>query len=424
MRILLVSTNRSREIMPCMPTALAILPPVVPEHEVHTLDLFRSENPEETLRKAVCNIQPGLVGLSIRNVDNQLWARTEYYLPEIKKYVKTIREETEAPVVLGGAGYSIFPIPALKYTGADYGIVGDGEVSLPPLIRALENCCDPSPIEGVVTPDDTRGRFMPPRVENYDEQPLPRWDAVDVDDYLREGTTLSIIARRGCRFNCIYCDAPASEGHRVRGKSPERLVAELEHAVNYGVSSFNISDNVFNYPKGYAEAVSERIIDRGLKINWGATLHPKGADPGQIDLLRRSGFKMASMGPDSGSPEMLKRYDKGCTIEEVRNLMELLANNGIGFYTSLLIGGPGENEDTVTKSVEFVANSRANVTGVRVGIRVTPLTPLHEIAIREGAIEPENNLMEPAFYISPDIKEWIFDYLNRKLKGMPGIIVQ
>jgi len=410
--------------MPCMPTALAILPPAAPEHEIHTLDLFWGDNPEEDLRKAVCNIQPGLVGLSVRNVDNQLWARTEYYLPEVKRYVEVIREETDAPVVLGGAGYSIFPLPALRYTGADWGITGDGEVSLPPFIKALENCCDPAYIEGVVAPGDTRGRFMPPRVENYDHQPLPGWEAINIDDYLREGTTLSIIARRGCPFNCIYCDAPVSEGHRVRGKSPERLVTEIEHAVDSGVSSFNISDNVFNYPKGYAEAVAERIISRGLDINWGATLHPKGAGPEQIRLLRRSGFKMASMGPDSGSPEMLKRYDKGCSIEEVKSLMDLLADNGIGFYMSLLIGGPGENEKTVAESVEFAANSKANVTGVRVGIRLTPLTPLHEIAIREGTISPNNNLMAPAFYISNSIKDWIFDYLHRNLKRISGIIIQ
>jgi len=424
MRILLVSTNRSREIMPCMPTALAVLPPSIPEHEVHTLDLFWSDNPEETLRKAVCNIQPGLVGLSIRNVDNQLWARTEYYLPEIRRCVQVIREETGAPVVLGGAGYSIFPAAALRYTGADWGIAGDGEVSLPHFIRAIENCRDPSPIEGVVSPTDARGRFMPPRVENYDAQPPPRWDAIDIEDYLREGAALSIIARRGCPFNCIYCDAPVSEGHRVRGKSPERLVAEIERAVEHGVSSFHIADNVFNYPKGYAEAVAERIMDRGLKINWGATLHPKGADPEQIELLRRSGFKMASMGPDSGSPEMLRRYDKGCTIEEVNRLANLLADNGIGFYMSLLMGGPGENEATVAESVEFAANSRANVTGLRVGVRVTPQTGLHEIAIREGVISPEDDLMEPAFYVSENVKEWIFDYLREHLKGIPGIIIQ
>jgi len=410
--------------MPCMPAGIACLPPLLDEHEIEVLDLFWEENPEQALRNTIRDIQPGLVGFSIRNVDNQLWSRPDYYFPEVKRYVEVARAETSSPIVVGGAAYSIFPYSALHYFGADWGIAGDGEVSFPPLVQALENCCDPSGIEGVVSPDDSGKRFTPPRVKDYDQIPPPAWETIDTERYVKEGSALSMLSRRGCPYNCIYCDAPPSEGHVVRGKSPKRLVDEIESAVRAGVTTFFVADNVFNHPPGYAGAVAEEIIRRKIKITWGATLHPRGIDTDEIRLLRRSGFILSSIGPDSGSPQMLKNYRKGCSIEEVKRLISLLKENEIRFFMSILLGGPGETRSTVEESVKFAENAGATVTSVRVGIRITPLTGLHKVALDEGVLDPDDNLMEPRFYVSSDISDWIFDYLNANLKGVPGIIVQ
>jgi len=407
-----------------MPVGLACLPPVLIEHETEILDLFFEKNPEEALREKIRTTQPGLIGFSVRNVDNQLWARTEYYLPEVKRYVEVAREESRMPIVLGGAAYSIFPYTALKYIGADWGIVGDGEVIFPRFVKALENCCDPSSIEGVVNPKSGGKRFKPPRVEDYDNTPIPQYDAIRFEDYISEGSALSIISRRGCPYNCIYCDAPVSEGHELRGKSPKRLVDEIETVARMGAKTVNVSDNVFNYPRGYAREVAEEIIRRDLKIAWGATLHPSGADENDLRIMRKSGMVVASIGPDTGSPDMMKNLNKGCDLDQVKRLVKMLKENEIGFFMSILLGGPGETRQSVEKSVDLITKTRANVTGVRVGIRITPLTKLHEIAVKQGVVEADNKLMEPRFYITDEVKDWVFDYLNNNLKGMPGINIQ
>ena len=79
---------------------------------------------------------------------------------------------------------------------------------------------------------------------------------------------------------------------------------------------------------------------------------------------------------------------------------------------------------TLCTSGQATAKAGANVTGIRVGIRITPMTGLHKIALAENMINPEENLMTPKFYVSKDIRDWIFDYLHSELKGVPGVIVQ
>ena len=78
-----------------------------------------------------------LVGLTLRNADDSFWPGAESFVEPLRGLVKTLRRLTKAPLVLGGAGFSIFPREILEFTGADYGIRGDGEIALPALYRAL-----------------------------------------------------------------------------------------------------------------------------------------------------------------------------------------------------------------------------------------------------------------------------------------------
>ena len=161
MRVLLVSTNRCREIMPCMPVGIACLLPHLDRHEVDVLDLLWEQDPEQALRDGIRSVNPEVVGLSVRNVDNQRWSLSEFYLPEVKRLVDLVHEEAHVPVVVGGAGYSIFPCTALNYLGAEWGIAGDGELGLPLLLDALEASRSPNGVPGLVRLGEHRDRFPP-----------------------------------------------------------------------------------------------------------------------------------------------------------------------------------------------------------------------------------------------------------------------
>ncbi|MBI4596523.1 MAG: radical SAM protein [Candidatus Tectomicrobia bacterium] len=424
MDILLVAVNRSREIMPCMPVGIACLLPLLKKHTVKVMDLFWESQPEEALRKTIQQSQPHLVGFSIRNIDNQLWSRPEYYLPQVKRYIEVVKKEAPIPVVVGGAGYSIFPHAALDYVGADWGIAGDGELSFPQLLETIESDGNPAGIPGLIAPGTAGRRSALARIKDYGQIPLPEWNVLRVQDYLEQKGSLSLLSKRGCSYNCLYCDVPAREGYQARGKNPQRLVDEMELAFHMGVAEVFIADNIFNYPQDYARAVAEEILRRNIKIKWSATLHPLGIDGEDMRILRRSGLRFASLGPDTGSPEMLKRLQKGFSLEEVWHLIGLLKENGIGFFLSILLGGPGETHSTVEESLRFASKAEAAFTTFRLGIRITPLTGLSQIALQEGVLKPTDNLMIPHFYMNKNIQDWVGDYLRANFSGNPRVLIQ
>jgi radical SAM superfamily enzyme YgiQ (UPF0313 family) len=124
MRILLVYTNRNRYLSP-PPIGLAYLvsPLIEQGHQVKVLDLMFSKNPHHELELTIDTYHPGLVGFSIRNLDNQYMLDVKNPLPQIKEFV-TIAKTKGVPTVLGGTAFTTFPEEMLQYMEADFGISG------------------------------------------------------------------------------------------------------------------------------------------------------------------------------------------------------------------------------------------------------------------------------------------------------------
>jgi anaerobic magnesium-protoporphyrin IX monomethyl ester cyclase len=162
----------------------------------------------------------------------------------------------------------------------------------------------------------------------------------------------------------------------------------------------------------HAREVCRSIIRRGLEMRWIASAHPGFLDRELIELMRDAGCAAISLGCDSCSERMLEVLRKGFTLEQLRNAAETLEGLGINYILSLLIGAPGEDRQTVEESFEFLGKRSPMIVDLCVGIRLMPHTTLFDIAVREGVISADDPLMEPKFYISPQIEGWIEDYLK------------
>ena len=152
-KVLLVNTNTEKNPYPVPPIGLGLLAATLEDRaEVRVFDgMFRGQ---DDLRTEIRAFQPDYIGLGIRNIDDVVMENTTYYLDEIKReFMAPIREESRAVTILGGGGFSIYPREILEMFGADYGVVGEGEKSLPALIKALESGRDPLEIPGVVGKD-------------------------------------------------------------------------------------------------------------------------------------------------------------------------------------------------------------------------------------------------------------------------------
>jgi len=140
MRVLLISANTERINLPTFPLGLACVAQSTLDrgHEVECLDLMAEKETEEAVTRTVKRFQPQVIGISVRNIDDQNMANPRFLLEQAKDVVKFCRSVSGSPTVLGGAGYSLFPDSSLEYLGADLGIQGEGEIAFPLLMEALE----------------------------------------------------------------------------------------------------------------------------------------------------------------------------------------------------------------------------------------------------------------------------------------------
>jgi radical SAM superfamily enzyme YgiQ (UPF0313 family) len=319
-------------------------------------------------------------------------------------------------LVLGGAGYSIFPESVLAYLGADMGIRGEGETAFPVLIDRLARHADPSDVPGLHLPG--RGR----RVEmtctrNLDSLPLS--GALEFLTSRDEELWLPFQTRRGCPMGCSYCSTAAIEGRRIRKRSPASAVDELARFAAAGFRHVYFVDNTFNLPPGYAKALCRAILGHGLRIRWRAILYPGGIDEELAALMAEAGCAEASLGFESGSERMLRSLNKRFSPEQVRRASELLARQGIRQMGFLLLGGPGETRDSVIESLRFADSLPLAQLKITSGIRIYPGTPLAETAVAEGVIAPEDDLLRPRFYISRGLEDRLSELVGKWMQERP-----
>src|SRR5450756_1487097 len=141
MRVLLVSANTERTAIIPLPLGPAFVAAACRRagHETVLLDLMSERDAIPALQKRIEEFRPGVIGISVRNIDDQNMASPKFLLPAVREVVAVCRRLCDAPIVLGGPGYSMFPESALRFLQADMGIRGEGEAVFPELLERLES---------------------------------------------------------------------------------------------------------------------------------------------------------------------------------------------------------------------------------------------------------------------------------------------
>jgi radical SAM superfamily enzyme YgiQ (UPF0313 family) len=399
-----------------MPLGLASVIAQIDEerHQIRVLDLMFCEQPEEELESVLSSYAPDVIAASVRNLDNQSYLYTEYLLPAEKRFVDLCREHSDATIVLGGPAFTVSPVACFDYFEPDFGIVGEGEIAFRELLDRLDGNGDWSDVPGLVWRGEDGIQMNPPAfIDDLDGLRLPRRDLFDNARYAEAGGFANIVVKQGCTFRCLYCDGPERMGRRWRSKSPETVVDELEAMHNeLGITVAFFTDAIFNYPLDHAKAVCREIIRRRPGVFWLTSVHPAFMDEELVALMREAGCTAVSLGCDTCSEKMLNIMRKDFSKEQLLTAAELLEEAGINYVLSLLIGGPGEDRETVEETIEFLEQRTPFLVDFCVGIRLMPDTELADIAVTEGVITADDPLLEPKFYISPAIKDWIEVYLK------------
>ena len=422
MKVLLISANTEQINMPVMPLGLACVKQAAKEagHEVHGLNLMTRTDAEQKLPKILGAFEPDVIGISVRNIDDQSMRQSRFLLKAVEDVVAICRSLSNAPIVLGGAGYSIFPKSTLDYLKADFGIQGDGERAFVELLACLENKSPLTNIPGLYNANGQQfqGNF---KQHNLDDYPLPTPDS-DLNvhgDFKPETIWLPFQTRRGCSMACSYCSTPAIEGRRLRKRALENVISTLQQYTNAGFEQFFITDNTFNLPISYAKDFCRLIIRNTLKIRWQAILYPHHIDEELIDLMAQSGCVGVSLGFESGSQKILKTMNKRFTPSGVQHISQMLKDFGIRRMGFLLLGGPGETRDTVEEGLLFAEKLDLELMRLTAGIRIYPNTLLEQIARERKMLAPQDNLLMPRFYMETELAQWLPERVNQLMKIHP-----
>lgn len=248
--------------------------------------------------------------------------------------------------------------------GADFIILGEGEVTLLELVKALGNpAADLTTLQGIAYRQGeaivkTGKRAV---IKELDALPFPAWDLVNIAPYramwlkssgyfsMNMGTT------RGCPFKCNWCAKPIY-GNRYNSRTPQNVVQELKWLKEqYHFDHIWFCDDIFGLKPGwvqeFATLTEQANLRMRFKIQSRADLL---VQENYVRSLARAGCDNTWMGAESGSQDILDAMDKGTTIEQIHTATKLLKQHGIrpGFF--IQFGYPGETKEDIRKTIGMI----------------------------------------------------------------------
>ncbi len=419
MRILLIATNQTDRFMDRMavrpvPIGLAYIAAAVDEdrHQMRVLDLMFSGDGPSDVEEAVRDFQPDLVGLSIRNLDNQSYFNPVWNLPPVKDIVDRIRESSDATILCGGPAFSILPAECLEFVGADLGIAGDAAEAFASLVDRLESGDDYTGIPGVVHRRDgqivvSEGSFT------SDFHKTPRLDLLDMRKYNGSGFGVGVVTKLAQAYYPTSGDGFDGSDWRIR--DPDEVVDEVRGLNSeFGINKIFFIDSGFNIPVDHAKTLCRAIIDSGIKVRWNSYVRPGHGDDELIRLMKQSGCSLALLAESGrGGGELGDRLD-GLGV-----MGHLCQEADLPFALNISFGEPGENQGTVDQKLSLLRQVEPAFAVLRLGSRVLPNTPVASTAIEEGIIESESDLIRPVFYISEEVRYWLPDRLRAEAASRP-----
>ena len=411
MKILLIASNIASTPYPVYPLGLGMIAAALRNggHEVYQFDFLQNNKSMDALCNAVGKSTPDIIGVSIRNIDNVNLLNEQRYINVVKDIVQTIRTQTSVPVVLGGAAFSIIPETILREVGADYGIVGEGETLMLKFVADAEKGKYPKE-RCIRTASKLSGK----------EISSAYYDPDIMSFYLKMGNIGSIQTKRGCTHKCVYCSYPILEGSSIRCRDPQTVVDDIQMLIDTHKAKYIFfTDSVFNDDQKHYLDVVREMAKRGISTPWTAFFKPEKLDDEIIALMKQTGLKAAELGSDASTDTTLRRLGKSFLFKDIIECNDTFVRSGIATAHYYMFGCPGETRETVLEGIENIKNLKKTVSFIFMGIRILPGTGLESIARKQGILSSGQDLLEPVYYISPNIdKKWLEKTLTEAFSGI------
>jgi radical SAM superfamily enzyme YgiQ (UPF0313 family) len=388
--------------------------------KVDLVDLCFATSFKKSLDAYFRGHDPLAIGVTVRNTDDCYYLSQAFILPRLKEIIDYVKEKTSRPIILGGVGFSVMPEPILAYLEVDLGIWGDGEWALPALMKRMVTGENYFGIPGLIYRRGDAYHRNPSELSELSDLPLARREAVDNLRYLREGGMGGVETKRGCEQRCIYCADPLAKGRRYRLRPPSIVADEIEVLLGQGVDYLHLCDSEFNLPYGHALGVCEEIIRRGLgeRVAWYAYLSPVPFTEELALSMVEAGCRGINFGVDHAAACILQNLGRPFTSADLRETAAICHRLGIPFMYDLLLGGPGEDRESLALAISAMKEINPSRVGISAGVRIYPGTRLAQLALADiekgsanvrGTINPA--FFAPIFYVSNAIGDELYPFI-------------
>jgi len=424
-KITLVNPNLV-QIPAVAPVALDVLNTALKKqgHSVELLDLTPvADKFEEAIREHFENNSPDYVGITFRNAWDMVFPSLGAvpddgsFVPSHVKVTKKILEYIPRDrIIAGGVGFSSIPQYMLDQTGLKYGVIGAGDKTLNRIIQSLESGKIPNGLPGFI---ESRKPFTKPGKEITIDSIIDRINFVDNKWYYNMGGLAGLRTSNGCKCNCSYCMEPVVKGGTFL-RNPKQVVAELDQLVNQEIMDVHIIDSEANIPLTHSKNIKKAIIKQGYQKNlriWEyAQIMP--FDEEYARLAVRSGVNGILFSADHINPRILKEFNKTWyNKNDIINVTRICNEYGIKVFHEVLFGMPGETEDTIRETIDFFRELNPYLTGITLGIGITPNCPMSKSNFIQNIIQSKRStwknkglycngepFVTPTYFVSPELK--------------------
>jgi putative variant cofactor biosynthesis B12-binding/radical SAM domain protein 1 len=415
MRILLVQTPTSHLAAGerVYPLGLSRLSNVIPpRHEKWGLDMNLSPDPWPELKAALIDAQPNVVALSFRNLDPLAGLRSSY-LSSLKTAAAMVRLMVpQAKIWAGGPAFSLFGERLMReIPEIDCGVIGEGESSFRTM---MSPSCDLAAVPGLLwRKGDSLERNAAAPGLALDSAPEMDLNLFRPEEYVRGNkyvAAIGIEGKRGCDLRCGYCVYPRLGGRKLRLRSPDNIVDEMERLhKGHGVELFHFTDSVLNRPRDHFEAVCGEILRRKLRVRWTGFFREDSLTEHACHLAEEAGLAACYFSADALTDHGLKVLSKRMTKEHILQAARITAKSGILTVCHFLVNLPGETEahivearrllDEILQIHEPAGNLGAVIFN---NLRLYPGAPLTQELLKMGLLDERADLLYPVYYDPPE----------------------
>ena len=348
---------------------------------------------EKTAEMAL-DLKPRLIALSVSGTNPSASTMNMAGAGKIISLIKGSGSSTRTIAL--GLHPSALPLRTLLDERPDFVCQGEGFHTLSQLLECLKSDGNPLDVIGLWLLRDNHavhGRDAE-LFSDLDQLPLPAWDLLPMKkyrahnwhcfDHIDQRQPYAILyTSLGCPFKCSFCCINALFGKNlIRYRGAGKVLEELDFLVDhYGVTNIKIIDEMFALSEPRVVGLCKQIAQRNYGLNIWAYARVNTVTKRMLDSMKEAGVNWIAYGFESGSERIINDIDKGYSLDQIDNVVQMTYESGIHIGANYIFGLPEDDMSTMNQTLEMMFRINAEWANIYCAMAY-PGSKLYDIALQ------------------------------------------